>query len=742
MDDQKHTHEQKNHEGLENPFSDPQQEKQNPWQSAVSHPEQDGEPSDHPDRVEQPLPPSTQSSPAFTSQKDGTRTFSLLKWTFIFAGILLGVFYFVLLWALLSGNIDNPLFQSLGIDSRVLKGSLLNLTDALFALGSLTFLILTLVKFFQWIIIEKNAENRRDYIVRAGIFGIFLVVTGGLWVLFRTLINNVKVDSFGQENHMILTQPANTIGLTAPIVVEFDLETKLYQKIKKELVRQISWDFEGDGVIDATGDRVMNRFLDKGDNNGRFPVTVRVEYIIPQTKEEKMQEWVREVIISNESVRANVTADQESGPVPLDVQFSANGSKDPDGEIVLYEWDLDGDGEYEVSGDDQTVIEKRFEKVGNYTVGLRVTGRRKDTDEATIDIVVGDSDKNLISKIQSDNGFEGMMPFEVTLDGGMSFSRVGDIIKYEWFIEGESEPSPGKTIKRTFRRPGEYEVFLTVQNDRGEKSRVTKTITVLDNQVGAEVKIKSTPEAEKDGIIRGKIPFEVEFDTRSSTVKNPIEWRWDFQNDGVIDDYSDVASYIYRETGEYTVTLTIIDSLEREFTETRTVLVEGVGTKALIKAHPSSGIAPLKVNFDGSGSRSDSGDIVSYIWYLPDEEPFNYDANLDYEFDSVGTYPVKLKILTSDGKTDETTSYIVVRAQPLKAYFDYQLDPEMREVVFNPEESKGTIVSYNWDFGDGETSRRVAPVHTYPFAGTFTAVLEVRSPKGIVSTYTQEIVIE
>jgi len=316
-------------------------------------------------------------------------------------------------------------------------------------------------------------------------------------------------------------------------------------------------------------------------------------------------------------------------------------------------------------------------------------------------------------------------------------------VEYKWFIEGESEPTLGRTIKRTFRKAGEYEVFLTVKNEAGEKNRMSRTIVVLDNQIGTEVQIESNPKSDKKtNTIQGKIPLEVEFDARSSTIRNPIEWQWDFDSNGIIDDYSSVATHVYRKPGEYKARLTIVDSLDREFSATKTILAETLGTKAVITATPSSGVAPLKVNFDGSASRTDNGKIVSYRWYLLDEEPFNYDANLEYEFDSVGTYPIKLHILTSEGKQDETTTYIVVRATPLKAYFDYTVDSENPlKVSFDPTQSTGTIIAYAWNFGDGEASRKVKPIHEFPYPGTFETVLQVRNPKGVVSDYPIKVTV-
>lgn len=66
------------------------------------------------------------------------------------------------------------------------------------------------------------------------------------------------------------------------------------------------------------------------------------------------------------------------GPVTVgqSVAFDARASGDPDGEIVAYDWDLDGDGTFDAEG---PVVQTRYERPGEKTVVLRVTdddGRR------------------------------------------------------------------------------------------------------------------------------------------------------------------------------------------------------------------------------------------------------------------------------------------------------------------------------------------------------------------------------
>jgi hypothetical protein len=72
----------------------------------------------------------------------------------------------------------------------------------------------------------------------------------------------------------------------------------------------------------------------------------------------------------------------EGDTLPLD----ASGSLDPDGVIVSYEWDLDGDGEYDdASG---VMVDVYFGDNGTYTVGLRVTDDKDASATAAATVMV------------------------------------------------------------------------------------------------------------------------------------------------------------------------------------------------------------------------------------------------------------------------------------------------------------------------------------------------------------------
>ena len=78
-------------------------------------------------------------------------------------------------------------------------------------------------------------------------------------------------------------------------------------------------------------------------------------------------------------------------PVALvfaDVMFDASASYDPDGTIVLYEWDWDGDGTYEETNTVPTGMGAQYTLPGTYNVGLRVTDNDGLTDTTNLLVTI------------------------------------------------------------------------------------------------------------------------------------------------------------------------------------------------------------------------------------------------------------------------------------------------------------------------------------------------------------------
>ena len=70
---------------------------------------------------------------------------------------------------------------------------------------------------------------------------------------------------------------------------------------------------------------------------------------------------------------------------------------------------------------------------------------------------------------------------EVTFDGSASEDEYGEIVSYEWTVDGES--LSGETATTTLENPGDVDVELTVTNDAGETDTTSATISVLEEDV-------------------------------------------------------------------------------------------------------------------------------------------------------------------------------------------------------------------------------------------------------------------
>lgn len=108
---------------------------------------------------------------------------------------------------------------------------------------------------------------------------------------------------------------------------------------------------------------------------------------------------------------ASFTVDKTAPKVGDVVSFDGSGSSDPDGSIVLYQWDFD-DG-YTDTG---RVVTHPFGKKGDYTVSLTVVDSYGNTDTASKTVTVAGSDDG------SSPGFE-MIPVALALLAGLLLIR-------------------------------------------------------------------------------------------------------------------------------------------------------------------------------------------------------------------------------------------------------------------------------------------------------------------------------
>ncbi len=188
----------------------------------------------------------------------------------------------------------------------------------------------------------------------------------------------------------------------------------------------------------------------------------------------------------------------------------------------------------------------------------------QETQESNFDLTVNPLPQDLEAPIANFT-YEFVDYSNVSFDASESFDIDGDIVSYEWDF-GDGETGVGETINHVFGE-GTYNVTLTVTDNDTLTDSMTReiTITIEDENIVPSVEIVANPE-------EGEAPLTVNF---SAIVEgdSPIEYEWDFDENGIVDSNEEEPSYEFEENGTYLVTLKITDADGEEAEDTIEILV-------------------------------------------------------------------------------------------------------------------------------------------------------------------------
>jgi len=247
----------------------------------------------------------------------------------------------------------------------------------------------------------------------------------------------------------------------------------------------------------------------------------------------------------------------------------------------------------------------------------------------------------------------------------------------------------------------------------------------------------------------GPAPLTVLFDASNSSDPNddPLDYAWDFGDGAAGDSIS--GFHTYSTPGEYEVELVVSDTYGETSRMTRAILVtapENETPTAAFSAAPTSGQAPLVVTFNASASADPDGTITSYAWDFGDGGTATGVTAL-HTFASQGAYVVQLTVTDDGGATDSSTAAILATApgnqvpvasftaDPLKGFVPLTVDFDA-SASYDPD---GSIVAYQWDFGDGDSASGATVAHTFATFGIYTVVLTVIDNSGAPAMDTTDI---
>jgi PKD repeat protein len=177
--------------------------------------------------------------------------------------------------------------------------------------------------------------------------------------------------------------------------------------------------------------------------------------------------------IGNDPPVADIQADVTIGDAPLQVNFDASGSSDPDGSIVSYEWDISGSGTFlQNTGTVPTTV-ATYASPGIFNPTVRITDDDGITAIATLELRVTVNGNlppiaRLVADVQEGDGEAG---FDVALTCESSEDLDGSISLYEWDLNNDgtfelSSANPDPQVL-SISEPGEFTAKLRVTDNQG-----------------------------------------------------------------------------------------------------------------------------------------------------------------------------------------------------------------------------------------------------------------------------------
>lgn len=158
-------------------------------------------------------------------------------------------------------------------------------------------------------------------------------------------------------------------------------------------ISHFDFDFDGDGTFEVEN-------IPDGIAMHHYAIAGKFQAVVRVTDTEGLSDTVTHSILiidpDNQPPSADFSADVLSGGAPLAVNFDPSLSSDPDGTLTRYQWDFDGDGQFEQSSSSPDPVSHTFTRLGMHDVTLQVTDNYLAQDQFVLQINCGTGWTNVL----------------------------------------------------------------------------------------------------------------------------------------------------------------------------------------------------------------------------------------------------------------------------------------------------------------------------------------------------------
>ncbi len=494
---------------------------------------------------------------------------------------------------------------------------------------------------------ETNPEHT---FTEVGTYDVTLTRTTPDCVSELTIAAAVEVFAIPDEPIITADQP---LGCSLPHIVNFNTQLSGFYSLE--------WDF-GNGETSNNFNPTANY-----EDFGIYEVSVKL------TDANNCSQTFVVDTIEIQALEAQLSSTSAGGCVPLELTLTENSTSLT--EITAWQWEVNG----MMSTDSAATF--MVTDTGTYDVKLIIENSLGCSDTLLYEnyVQVG---------METNPNFEAER-LESCVDSDIDFTDLSSdfVDGWSWNFGDDSDLITQQNPTHSYADTGYYDVTLTTFHNG------CPTILTLEDYIHVLV-----PKADFDLVQYCDEPYKIDVNSTSIGADDLL---WDF---GVINDETDNSTtesqtYVYRETGTYTVTLTVNnDATGCEDTQTEEIhITDPLADFAL---SPTKGCVPLKVNIsDGS----DFADV--YTWTAPGgtiNNPAAAQPVITYA--NPGFYSNVQLIVTDINECSDTLVFSdTIQANGVTVDFDVNPSAGCTPLEVNFKEKASTFLGENvqWDWEIG-----------------------------------------
>ena len=487
---------------------------------------------------------------------------------------------------------------------------------------------------------------------------------------------------------------------------------------KPKLIKSYNWDL-GCDFTGAGGSSALKIDLSSlckyPANGGRGLYAMRLRIV--DTNNCVITSPVKNILIGGPIVNY-VSLSPISGCVNLPVNFSDKSVGDGLNPFLTKLWDFgDGTPAENILGGPVSHV---FAAVGRFPVKLTITDAAGcSASKSTVVVNTSDPDIDFLAFDTAS-----CLDKDIQLEAKSSVQ----LSSYFWNL-GDNKTSLGSNPRVSYGITGKKTITLTIKDLLGCEKSITKPNYLLIDMPAANFV------AEKD--TADCPPFNGGFIFKGNFAES---FEWDF-GDGSSSTLRD-PRHLYLQSGNYPVTLTVTSPGGCVASSSKPLMLVVKGPKGSASYRPTV-CEPFNAEFNIAHSQSNFVMIDYGDGNISDTLPVS--DRFAYQYADTGFYQPKIFLLNDVGCRILLPSPNGIKTVAIEPKFtpDINFMCDRGMVNFTDRTlSNETLISWKWDFGDGNSGTGAKPSHFYTSPGLYTVKLNAESASACFDTLTRSALIE